>query len=618
MCGIVAIAKKIGEVTSSSLEAATSKLTHRGPDGSRVWLSSNARVGLGHARLSIIDLQTGDQPLSNEDGTIRAVVNGEFYGYASIREELEARGHRFATKSDSEILLHLYEEEGYACVHRLRGEFAFVLWDDRKQVLFAARDRCGIKPLYYAEATDGLYLASEAKALFAAGVRASWDADGFFYATQGFTPPDSTLFAGIRQLPGGTYMVAHDNRIELKTYWDFDYPLATELPSIPESSAIEALEAVLAEAVSIRLVADVPVGVYLSGGIDSSAVLGIASRYARALDCYSVFFPDDVEHNEEDRIKETCERSGARLHSIRVTGDLAAEHFTAAVAQWEELPRSEWIVGKYLLSKLVRDHGTKVVLTGEGSDEIFGGQPTLVQDGKSADKPLPTPPPGQPLSQVRSLLGYVPSQILFREIGRSRMRGLLSTAHASYVKDRDPFTEVLSQMNLSEQVLGRERMSQSMYLWSKTMLQNFFLTACGDRSEMSHSVEGRLPFLDHKVVECVRSMPSSIKLKGSVVKYVLREAVRGLITDKVYQAEKKGFVTQLSRIAQPGTKMYALAQDTLRSEVLGDLPFYDKQAIIKVLDTLPSLPEAQRHAWDPILLNALGACILQQTYRISG
>ena len=135
---------------------------------------------------------------------------------------------------------------------------------------------------------------------------------------------------------------------------------------------------------------------------------------------------------------------------------------------------------------------------------------------------------------------------------------------------------------------------------------------------MSHSVEGRLPFLDHKVVECVRSMPSSIKLKGSVVKYVLREAVRGLITDKVYQAEKKGFVTQLSRIAQQGTKMYALAQDTLRSDVLGDLPFYDKQAIIKVLDTLPSLPEAQRHAWDPILLNALGACILQQTYRISG
>jgi asparagine synthase (glutamine-hydrolysing) len=616
MCGIVAIAKQHGEVSASSLQAATAKLSHRGPDGSRVWLSSNACVGLGHARLSIIDLHTGDQPLSNEDGTIHAVVNGEFYGYISIREELESRGHRFQTKSDSEILLHLYEEVGYDCVHRLRGEFAFVLWDERKKVLFAARDRCGIKPLYYSQSPDGLYLASEAKALFAAGVRASWDADGFFYATQGLTPPDSTLFAGVRQVPGGTYMVAEDNRLELKTYWDFNYPLTTEIPNASESTSIESLKSALDQAVRIRLVADVPVGVYLSGGIDSSAVLGIASQYTSALDCFSVFFPDDIEHNEEDRIKETCARSGARLHCVSVTGDLAAEHFTSAVTQWEELPRSEWIVGKYLLSKLVRDHGTKVVLTGEGSDEIFGGQPPLVQDGKSANAVMPAPTPGQPLSHVRNLLGYVPSQILFREIGRSRLRPLLSAEHASYVKDRDPFSEILGRMDLPKQLAGRERLSQSMYLWSKTMLQNFFLTACGDRSEMAHSVEGRLPFLDHEVIECVRSMPSSMKLKGSVVKHVLREAVRGVITDTVYQAEKKGFVTQLSRVAQPGTKMFALAQDTLRSNVLGDVPFFDRQGIVKILDSLPSLPEAQRHAWDPVLLNALGACILQQAYRL--
>jgi asparagine synthase (glutamine-hydrolysing) len=161
--------------------------------------------------------------------------------------------------------------------------------------------------------------------------------------------------------------------LELNNYWDFNYPLTTEIPNTSESTSIESLKSALDQAVRIRLVADVPVGVYLSGGIDSSAVLGIASQYTSALDCFSVFFPDDIEHNEEDRIKETCARSGARLHCVSVSSDLAAEHFTSAVTQWEELPRSEWIVGKYLLSKLVRDHGTKVVLTGEGSDEIFGG-----------------------------------------------------------------------------------------------------------------------------------------------------------------------------------------------------------------------------------------------------
>ncbi len=616
MCGIVAIAMHNSHVSRALLESATDRLSHRGPDGRRVWISPDSLVGLGHARLSIIDLQTGGQPISNEDGSIHAVVNGEFYDYAAIRQQLKSKGHRFRTQSDSEILLHLYEEHGHDCLQHLRGEFAFIVWDERSRAIFAARDRCGIKPLVYAETPDGLYFASEAKALFAAGVPARWSPDGFFYATEGLVPPDSTLFSGVRQLPGGTYLVAKDGKVELSSYWDYDYPHADTISDLTDEAAISSLREVLEDAVRVRLIADVPVGVYLSGGIDSSAVLGLAVQHASTLDCFSVFFPEDDEHNEQVRIQETCARFGTRLHSIEVTGDLVAEHFPDAVVQWEELPRSEWIVGKYLLSRLVRHQGTKVVLTGEGADEIFGGQPPLVLDGRSAQVAPAASVPGQPLSQVRSMLGYVPSQILFRELDRSRFKTLLSSGYLAHVMDRDPFSELLSQLSVSTQMSGRERLSQSMYLWAKTMLQNFFLTACGDRSEMAHSVEGRLPFLDHHVIQSVRQMPSSVKLRNSIPKYVLREAVQGGITDSVYQAEKKRFVTQLSRIAQPGSGMATLAQDTLRSRSLSDVPFFDRTAVVRLLDSMPNLPEAQRHAWDSVLLSALGACILQDAYRL--
>ena len=228
MCGIVAMFSQRGVVDAAALENAVKALYHRGPDGQRRWISPDRRVGLGHARLSIIDLTTGDQPIANEDETRRIIVNGELYGYERIQKELEEAGHKLRTQSDSEIALHLYEELGAHCLHRLRGEFAIVLWDSLNRTLFAARDRFGIKPLFYAFHGGTLYLASEMKALFAAGMPRRWNAEAVYYSGGYGGPQTGSLFDGIHQVPPGHYLVATEDDIKLKQYWDFDYPLASQ------------------------------------------------------------------------------------------------------------------------------------------------------------------------------------------------------------------------------------------------------------------------------------------------------------------------------------------------------------------------------------------------------
>ena len=236
MCGIVAFFSRNGPVSEAALQRATQSLHHRGPDGQRHWISSDRRVALGHARLSIIDLATGDQPIASENQGIHIAVNGEFYGYEAIQQELERSGHRLRTRSDSEIALHLYEDLGPASLNRLRGEFAFVLWDEAHRTIFAARDRFGIKPLYYAFHNQTLYFASEVKALFAAGVPARWDSESVFNAVEVGGHQMRTLFDGVFQVPPGHYVLATDRHIQVNRYWDFNYPRAQRVPS-PRSDA---------------------------------------------------------------------------------------------------------------------------------------------------------------------------------------------------------------------------------------------------------------------------------------------------------------------------------------------------------------------------------------------
>ena len=374
MCGIVAIFSRRDPVPIDALRRGMQTLVHRGPDGQRHWVAPHGRVALGHTRLSIIDLVTGDQPIANENEQLHVIVNGEFYDYERIQRELVGRGHKLRTHSDSEIVLHLYEDYGTKALAELRGEFAIILWDEANGTLMAVRDRFGVKPLYYAQIGETLYFASEAKALFAAGVPARWDHESFFQISHVYFDQDRSLFEGVRQVPPGCYLLATQHHTQVVRYWDFDYPRIDEpRPERSEAEHVERMRATLDEAVRIRLRADVPVGCYLSGGLDSCALLGMAAAHRTdPIEAFTLCF--DVEpYNEEFVAKEMAAHAHANFHPLPINQAQLADSFSDAIWHSETLTANAHGVAKFLLSQMVRDNGFKVVLTGEGSDEILGG-----------------------------------------------------------------------------------------------------------------------------------------------------------------------------------------------------------------------------------------------------
>jgi asparagine synthase (glutamine-hydrolysing) len=641
MCGIVAIHSAQGPIPREALERATLQLAHRGPDGQRTWLADDRRVGLGHSRLSIIDLVTGDQPISSEDDALKIVVNGEFYDFERVQRELERKGHRLRTRSDSEIALHLYEDFGTACLRELRGEFAFVLWDGPNNALFAARDRFGIKPLYYTIHGGTLYLASEIKALVAAGVPARWDRAAFFQANHfGGTPapPDRTLFEGIYTVPPGHYLIASGDHVRLIRYWDFDYPVADDAgPVRPDAEYAERFRNALDEAIRLRLRADVPVGCYLSGGLDSCAVLGLAATHRiDPIRAFTLTF-DQAAYDEGAIAREMAAHAGADFHPIPIRQSDLADQFADAAWQAETLFLNAHGIAKYLLSRAVRDAGYKVVLTGEGSDEILAGyahfrRDMLLESAQANDagavqqlleqleakNPVSRGlllPDGDalPLANVRRALGYVPSWLEAFATVAPRLRALFAADFAAEFAGRDPYRIFLNGLDVMGQLAGREPVNQSLYLWSKIALPNYVLTVLGDRMEMAHSVEGRVPFLDHHVVELARDLPVSQKIRGMTEKYVLREAARPVLSATVYARQKHPFLAPPASLT-PGERLYEMVQDTLRGPVMASLPFYDRAKVITLLDGLPALGDDAHSVLDPVLMILLSACCLHQRY----
>jgi asparagine synthase (glutamine-hydrolysing) len=635
MCGIVAMFSQRGVVAPEALENAVKALKHRGPDGQRHWIASDHRVGLGHARLSIIDLATGDQPIVNEDGTRRIIVNGEFYGYEPIQQELEEAGHRLRTRSDSEIALHLYEELGAHCLHRLRGEFAIVLWDSLNRTLFAARDRFGIKPLFYAFHEGTLYLASEVKALFAAGVPRRWNAESVYYSGGYGGNQTSSIFESIHQVPPGHYLVATENNIQLKQYWDFDYPEEASGNRVrSDAEYVEEFRQVFDESVRLRLRADVPVGCYLSGGIDSCAVLASAARQLSGpIRAFTLTF-DRPEYDESAIAREMAAKAKAEFFPVPIRQDQLADEFSDAILQSETLCVNAHGVAKYLLSRAVRDAGYKVVLTGEGSDEILGGylhfrrdMPINGQMGTASLQRLrkfsATPPSaasqngnGRDLETIRRLLGFVPGWMETSLALSAKIQLLLARDFVERFKGCDGSRSLLNDIDVASQLAGRDPLHQSLYLWSKTRLPKYLLTLLGDRMEMAHSVEGRVPFLDHRLVEIVRSQPVSQKIHGATQKYVLREAVRDTVTDSVYRRPKHPFLSP-PLMLNPKGRFSVLLQDMLRGSVLASMPFFDQKKVVSVLDGLQTADESSRVANDQTLMMVLSACVLHDRFRLS-
>lgn len=556
-------------------------------------------------------------------------------------ETFKPRGHRLRTRSDSEIALHLYEDGGTACLHQLRGEFAFVLWDGPNDTLFAARDRFGIKPLYYTQRGGTLYLASEIKALLAAGVPVQWDRATFFDANHFLvTPQDRTLFDGIFQVPPGHMLLATRGHVRLACYWDFDYPVVdANRPVNTDAEYAERFRSVLDEAVRLRLRADVPVGCYLSGGIDSCSVLGLAARHCSDPIRAFTLTVDRAGYDEGAIAREMAAHAGAEFHPIPIRQSDLADHFVDATWQAETLCFNAHGVAKYLLSRAVRDAGYKVVLTGEGSDEILAGYPPFRRDmllhnsqGQDPDEirrllnelqasnPVSRGlllPDGQglPLERVRRALGFVPSWLEAYATTAFRLRNLFAFDFAAEFALGDPYRAFLNGLDVPGQLTRREPVNQSLYLWSKAVLPSYVLAVLGDRMEMAHSIEGRLPFLDHHVVEVVRDLPVAQKIRGMTEKYVLREAARPVLTDTVYGRHKHPFLTPPSALS-PGERLHELVQETLRGPALASLPFYDRTKVITLLDSLPVLTSDARTALEPVLMVLLSACALQQSYKL--
>lgn len=636
MCGIVGICNSQTPVTRDLLKRGADALIHRGPDGEGFWIADKAHAGLAHRRLSIIDLATGAQPLPNETGDVIAVVNGEFYGHDDIRRDLAARGHVFKTRSDSEILLHLYEEYGTACLRHLRGEFAFILFDVRRNRLFAARDRFGIKPLCYTLRPDGtLLLASEAKALFAMGVPAAWDHESFHTAAaMQYTLPGRTLFRDILQLQPGHLLLAENGHVQTARYWDMDF-LPEADTRRDEAAATEEIAENLSEAVRLRLAADVPVCFHLSGGLDSSAILGLAAQHAaKPPDAFTVRFDHDG-YDEFAIAEETAAHLGARLHAVHVTQDDLVQHMADAVYHGEGLAINGHLAAKYLLNKAIRAAGFKVALSGEGSDEIFAGYPHMRQDLLRFDSANDAAAAQQVLyatnmasagvqmahgaglstAAVTAALGHTPAFLEAKATLGLRMTALLHGDYLSAQAHRDAYAAFMTASDKT-QLAGRHPVNQAAWLWSKTALAGYILRTLGDGMEMAQSVEGRLPFLDHHLFDAVRRLPVGMKIKNGVEKHILREAVKPVLTRTVYKRQKHPFMAPpVSVFAHEG--LMTRIADTIGSQSFKSMPFFDADKARNMLQSLPALSDRDRTAAEPVLMMMLTSHILQQRFGLA-
>ena len=585
MCGIIAFLNtdECNDSCTPDLHASLKMINHRGPDSTGTWIDPHGLVGLAHARLSIIDLAHGQQPISNDTGEIQLIVNGEFYGFEKIRAELEAAGHVFKTKSDSEIAIHLYEDQGLSFVDSLRGEFALCLWDARRSLFVCARDRFGIKPLFYSKINGRLVVGSEIKAFLPFGFKPEWDIDSV--VNSGIMIDSRTMFKGVSKLLPGHYMTATlSGSIEIRRYWDADYPDKNVVETRSIEEMIAGVRSRLIEAVRLRLRADVPVAVYLSGGIDSSAILGIATNILRETDpnakmnAFTISFVDAKDLDEGDIAERTAAHCEANFKKLCLReADLSAA-FDDAIWHCEAPTRSLAFVARFLLSRLVHDEGFKVVLTGEGADEHFAGYSFFMADYLREDDISFNGFVDQRLTKLEALessttmwdnLGKCPMSYSDAVISRRMLNGI-STHRIFSSIDGVPseiFTDSVlkrtgepdSCFTIAASIDGVARfkantkwhtLHTALYIGSHTVLPNMLCNHLGDRTEMAHSVEARVPFLDHLLTEYVDQLPPSVKIKYPTQKWILREATKPYISDELYLRVKHAFT------APPAENMY--------------------------------------------------------------
>ena len=584
MCGIVGTLNfgSEGPVEESLMRAMLGAVRHRGPDEFGIYLDRGAEfaLGLGHARLSIIDLGGGQQPISNEDGSIWIVFNGEIFNYIELQEELRKRGHQLATSTDTEVIVHLYEEDGIDCVKHLNGQFAFAIWDARKEQLFLARDRLGIRPLYWTSQGGFLSFASELKSLFVdPRLSAELDPVALDQVFTYWSPlAPRTAFRGIQTLPPGHRLVIDGKRRQrIERYWGLQFPAAGAERRDDADTCAEQLRDLLVDAARLRLRADVPVGAYLSGGLDSSAITAfVRQHFVNHLETFSIGFEDEA-FDESVFQQQMAQHLGTKHHFITCTHEEIGQAFPDVIWHTEVPILRTAPVPLFLLSKLVQDVGFKVVLTGEGADEILCGY-NIFKETKIrrfwARQPESTWRPAllRKLYAYVGNLGQADDSYLRKFFGQgledvdspsyshdirwnntSRCKRMFSDrlrAELAGVPD-EPLAEKLS---LPSDFTSWHPITRAQYLEGTIFLAGYLLSSQGDRMGMAHSLEGRFPFLDHRVVEFCNELAPSRKLPFLNEKQLLKRCTRDLLPERVHRRPKQPYRAPIQKSFFPNGK----------------------------------------------------------------
>jgi asparagine synthase (glutamine-hydrolysing) len=610
MCGIVGIFRRDGgPVAAGEIEAMRDTMVHRGPDADGLWIRETApNVGFGHRRLSIVDLsEHGRQPMFNEDGTVAVTFNGEIYNHELLRSELERLGHRFHSRCDAEVLVHLYEEHGPPMVDRLVGMFAFAIWDERNHRLLLARDRLGIKPLYFLDDGRSFAFASEIKALLPLVRERVIDPIALsHYLTFVAVPPPRTLFAGVSKLaPAHTMVVSRDGPRAPEQYWD---PIEDrDRLEVDDIDWAAELRFRLERSIDRRMMSDVPVGVFLSGGVDSSTNVALMSRLVdQPINTFSVGFRDAEQFNEFQFARRIASQYGTNHHEVTIDSDDLWRFMPDLVFHQDEPIADPVCVPLYFVAKLAKDNGVTVVHVGEGADELFAGYPTYLQAHDVATGPwsrfrsLPGP--------ARAAAAWCGTRVLARRPGLDTYREALNrggqrdgrlwwggaVAFYELGLDRVTTARLRSQMDgqFPSQVVesiaqdaaragARDELDRLIYQDLRLRLPELLLMRV-DKLTMANAVEARVPFLDHQVVELAMAMPLEEKIRDGIGKHVLKRAVSDLLPEDLVWRPKQGFGTPVSQWFR-GPLADALSR-RLEESAINELGYFDRDEVRKVLE----------------------------------
>lgn len=652
MCGIAGIfhADRNRPLDPEILVAMAAIQYHRGPDGFGYQVQEDRGVGFSHARLSIIDLDEnrGRQPFVMDDGHVMTAVNGELYDYKRIRADLTVRGVQFRTKSDSEMVMHLYRRVGLEdAIPHFRGEFAISLYDRERDRLVLIRDRFGIKPLYFTEASGAFVFGSELKALFAhPDVPRRFSDSGLFHQLMQTIVPGTTAFEGVHQVKPGHIVIverAHGKlKVRQEKYWDMDFPLETERadPSDEDEEYwIEGVRSHLMEAVQLRLEADVPVACYLSGGIDSCITLGLAAATQQSsVKAFTIGF-DDVDYDETAIAREMAHSVGADQDVLTLQADHLYDNFVETLWHTERTIYNTLGVAKLLMSRHVNEAGYKVVVTGEGSDELFAGYPSFRRDlflhGLDTLPAADRAAWQQMLNESNKLVtgamlvqdelddpaltervGFTPSCLQPWLATAEHVPGLLAKERRERLECYDPGTAIAEALD-ADMLEGRHPLDKAQYVWIKTMLEGQILTWGGDRVDMANSMEARPPFLDHHLAEFAAKIPPTLRVKGRTEKYVLREAMKGVLPRVLYEREKFPFMAPPAHTdPKKWAAMKALANRYLSDEAIAEAGLLDPEGVRRLFELHESAdtPVSTQVQLDAVINHMIGVQVLHEHF----